>query len=196
MKLLPRTDRAVHRYLRLIPLVAVLAACNDNIGPTYWDPTPLTVTLYSASRTDYTGFVSAVDLAAPVVSTVSIEAPGATNNWDFVLADHQGGLALIPAGSFEGVRSRAGIAVIEGVDFTDIREAPRDTARYSAAPVPLRTGGVVYVARSRRAPCGFTNAHRYAKMLPVEVDVERGIARLAITRNPFCDNRALVPPDE
>jgi hypothetical protein len=195
MKLLPQSGRSVHRYFRLLPLVALLAACGDNLGPSFWDATPVTVTLYSASRADYLGFASAVDLASPTVATVSIEAPGATYNWDFVLAHDQGGLALVPAGAMAGIQSRARIAVLEGVDFIDVTEAPRDTALYSAAPVPLRTG-VVYVVRSRRAPCGYTNAHRYARILPVEIDQERGIARLAIVRNPFCDDRALIPPAE
>jgi hypothetical protein len=85
------------------------------------------------------------------------------------------------------------MAVLEGRDFLELREAPRDTALYTAGPVPLRTG-VVYVVRSRRAQCGFSTGQRYAKMMAAEVDVERGTAQLAIVRNPFCDDRALVPP--
>lgn len=195
MKPPPRTGRAVYRHLRLIPLVAVLAACNDGFGPQFWDPTPVNVTLYSASRPDYTGFVSAVDLASSPVTAIAIEAPGATNAWDFLLALEQGALSLVPAGTMPGINSRAGIAVLEGVDFIDVVEAPRDTALYSTAPVLLRPG-VVYVVRSRRTACGYSSAHRYAKMLPVEIDEERGIARLAIVRNPYCDNRALVPPEQ
>jgi hypothetical protein len=76
-----------------------------------------------------------------------------------------------------------------------VTEAPRDTAAYSQSPVQLRTD-VVYVLRSRRAPCGFTSGHRYAKMQPIELDHARGIYRFAVVRNPYCDDRALVPPQD
>jgi hypothetical protein len=195
MSLNLHSGRAVHRLLRLIPLLALVAACDDPYGPRFWSGVPETLTLYSVTRVEYTGMVSAVDLAVDPVGAVPIEAPGATGNWDFMLADRQDGpgLVMVPAVEIAGFTSRARIAVLRGVNFLDVVEAPRDTAAYSAAPVPLEEG-VVYVVRSRRATCGFTSGHRYAKMLPVEIDAERGVARLAIVRNPYCDDRALIPP--
>jgi hypothetical protein len=195
MKSHPHPGRSVHKLLRLIPLVALLAACDDPFGPRFWSPAAETVALFSISRTEYTGMVSAVDLVADPVRAVPIEAPGATGNWDFALADPAtgSGLVLVPAGELTGVDARSRIAVLRGVNFLDVAEAPRDTMAYSAGPVALEAG-VVYVVRSRRGPCGFTTGHRYAKMLPVEIDVARGIARLAIIRNPYCDDRSLIPP--
>jgi hypothetical protein len=187
--------RAVNRQLRLVAVAAVVvvAACDDPFGPQPWNPTPETLTLYSASRAEYTGLVSALDLASDPVSVVAIEAPGATGQWDVVLVDGPGGLALAPVGLFSAGTSRAAIAVIENRAFIDVDEAPRDEAAYSQEPVPLRAN-VVYVIRSRRSSCGFTTGVRYAKMQPVEIDQERGIYRFAVVRNPFCDDRALVPP--
>jgi hypothetical protein len=176
-------------------LALTVTACEDPYGPQLWNPAPMTVTVYSASRTEYTGLVSAFDLAAEPVMPISIEAPGATGNWDFVLVDQQNGLALLAGGALEGLTSRARIAVLPNTSFLDLREAPRDTALYSAGPVPLQQGAV-YVMRSRRTSCGYTSGHRYAKMQPLEIDVARGIARMAIVRNPYCDDRSLVPPEQ
>ncbi|HSJ24995.1 MAG TPA: hypothetical protein VK929_10025 [Longimicrobiales bacterium] len=185
----------MHRLLRYIPLAAVLvlAACDDPFGPQPWNPNPVEITLYSASRPAYIGLVSALDLATDPVGTIAIEAPGATGQWDVVLVDGPGGLSLAPASSFEGLSSMAAIATLEGQAFIDVEEAPRESAAYSTEPVLLRTD-VIYIIRSRRAPCGFTTGPRYAKVQPIEIDEEQGIFRFAILRNPFCDDRALVPP--
>ncbi|CAN5836057.1 hypothetical protein BH23GEM9_BH23GEM9_02900 [soil metagenome] len=189
------TGMELNRFKRLLPLLALIAvACSDPFGPQFWNPAPWPVTMYSASRTEYVGLGSAVDFTQDPVSTISIEAPGATGNWDVVLVDQPGGgLALLSAQVLSGFTSRARIAVIEDRAFLDVREAPRDTAAYSVGPVALRTG-VVYVIRTRRGSCGFTTGHRYAKMQPIEIDTARGIFRAVVVRNPFCDDRALVPP--
>jgi hypothetical protein len=187
--------RAVHRLLRIIPLVVLVAACDDPYGPRFWNAVPVEVPVYSVSRLEYTGLPSAIDLVMDPVRSLPIEIPGATGNWDFLLADRQGGegLVLVPAAELDN-QSRSRIAVLRNVDFLDVREAPRDTALYSAGAVPLEEG-VVYVFRSRRSPCGFTTGFRYAKALPVNVDVVNGTAVLAIVRNPYCDDRSFVPPD-
>jgi hypothetical protein len=190
--------RSVHRLLRLLTVAAVfvLAACDDPFGPQPWNPNPVEITLYSASRPAYIGLVSALDLVAEPVSAVPIEAPGATGQWDVVLVDLPGGgLALAPADALGGAPQRVGIAVIENRSFIEITEAPRESEAYSEEPVALRAG-VVYVIRSRRGQCGFMTGHRYAKMQPIEIDAERGIYRFAVLRNPFCDDRALVPPQD
>jgi hypothetical protein len=185
------------RILRTIPLAAVftLAACSDPFGPQPWVANPVEITLYSASRADYIGLVSALDLGTDPVTAVSIEALGATGQWDMVLVERDGALALAPAGSFEGMTSRAAIATIHNQAFIDVVEAPRDTAAYTQEPVQLRTD-VIYVIRSRSVQCGFSAGHRYAKMQPIELDQARGIYRFAVVRNPYCDDRALVPPQD
>lgn len=192
------TDTAgscVNRLTRIIPLAAVFlfAACDDPFGPQPWNPEPIQVTLYSASRPAYIGLVSAVDLATEPVSSVSIEAPGATGQWDLVLVDLPGGLGLAPVAALGNPAAQAGIAVIQNQAFIDVREAPRESEAYSREPVLLRPD-VIYVVRSRRAGCGFTTGFRYAKLQPIEIDQERGIFRFAVVRNPYCDDRALVPP--
>jgi hypothetical protein len=185
--------RAVHRLLRIIPLVVLVAACDDPYGPRFWSAAPVEVKVYSVSRLEYTGLPSAIDLVGDPVRSLPIEVPGATGNWDFLLADQQGGLVLVPAAELDNV-TRSRIAVLRNVDFLDVREAPRDTALYSAGPVPLEEG-VVYILRSRRSACGFTSGYRYAKALPVNVNAANGTAVLAIVRNPYCDDRSFIPPD-
>jgi hypothetical protein len=181
---------------RYIPmLVLLLAACDDPFGPGSWIAVQDTLTMYSASRAQYVGMGSAVDAVTDPVTVLPIEVPGATGNWDFALIEQGGSLLLAPAGSFTGLEdNRSRIAVLEGQSFASVEEAPSDTARYSAAPVVARTG-VVYVLRTRKAGCGLTSGYRYAKMQAVEVDGVRGIFRFFITRNPYCDDRSLVPPD-
>jgi hypothetical protein len=190
----PLQGRSVQKLLLLIPLVALVAACSDPFGNRPWDPSPVTLALYSAARTEYVGLSSAVDLTPQTVFAVSVDAPGATGSWDFALTEVNGVLHLVPAGTFTGLASRARISVVEGIPIEDVVRAPRDTLLYTADPVPLRTD-VVYVVRSRRSSCGLTTGHRYAKMQAEAVDEDRGTARLAIVRNPYCDDRALVPSD-
>ena len=189
-------DVAVTRLKRFLPLVFVmLAACDDPFGPNVWFALQDTVTLYSASRAQYVGLGSALDAVADPVTALPIEIPGATGNWDFALIEDANGLALAPAGAFSGLEaSRARIAVIEGQRFETLEEAPSDTTRYSAAPVPVRMD-VVYVLRTRKATCSFTTGYRYAKIKPIHVDAARGTFRFVVTRNPYCDDRSLVPPE-
>lgn len=189
---------AVRRLYSWIPLVAVLtvAACDDPFGPQLWDGTPATMTLYSASRAEYVGLASALDVVSQPVTPVSIEAPGAMGNWDFVLLDGPDGLMFSSASeAFEGAPTGARIAVIRNTSFVDVTEAPADTAAYTRGAIPLETG-VVYVIRSRRSGCGFTSGVRYAKVQPIEVDPARGTFRFAVVRNPYCEVRSLVPPEE
>lgn len=177
----------------LFLLVPLLAACNDGLGPDFWDSTPDTLSLFSASRDEYVAQFSAIDLVSQPISRLPIEAPGLTGNWDFALAEEDGDLVLLPAAAIPAVNSRARIGMILNRSFDDITEAPRDTAAYSASAVPVRADAV-YVVRTRRAACGFTTGYRYAKLVPIEIDVDAGTLRFAVVRNPYCDNRSFVPP--
>lgn len=189
-------DSAVHQLKRLAPLAfLVLAACEDPFGPSFWNATPDTLQIYSASRAEYVGFVSAVDLANQPVTPVPLESPAVTGNWDFALTDGPNGLELAPASAFEGMDSRARIAELLNEDFDALEQAPRDTALYSAAPVRLRADAV-YVVRTRRASCGLSSGYRYAKLKPLAIDQAAGTFRFAVVRNPFCDDRSFVPPEE
>lgn len=183
------------RRLLFCLFVPALGACDDGLGPRFWDATPDTLLIHSASRNEYVGLASAVDVAADPVTPLPIEVPGLTSSWDFALADESGGLVLLPASVIPGIDSRARIALLQGRDFDTLEEAPRDTTLYSAIAVLVR-GDAVYVIRSRRANCGFSTGFRYAKVKPVEIDVARGTLRFAVVRNPFCDDRSFVPPDD
>src|SRR5690606_372273 len=143
-------DGFVHRLKRLIPLmVLIVAACEDPYGPALWNATPDTLLVYSASRIEYLGQGSAVDIAGqPGGTTVlPLEAPGVTGNWDFTLTDVEGGLALTPSYACEGLESRARIGVLPSRDLADVTQAPRNTTSYSADAALVRTGDV-YIVRS------------------------------------------------
>jgi hypothetical protein len=183
------------KKLLLAICVPLVAACDDGLGPQFWDATPDTVLILSSSRPEYIGLVSAVDVTASPVTPLPIEAAGVTGQWDFMLADQGDGMVLLPASVVPAIGSRARIAVLLNQNFDDVREAPRDTVDFSASAVPLRPDAV-YVVRSRLANCGFSNGYRYAKLKPVEINVPRGLFRFAIVRNPFCDDRSFVPPEE
>jgi len=180
------------RFVFVVMAAAALAACDDPLGPQPWDDRPDTVTLYSASRPDLLGQPSGFDFVN--LAPVRVEANGAAGNWDVALAG-DATLQLLPAGAFAGQTSRAGIATITNTTFEALTEAPADTAAFSAQPVTLVQNGV-YVVRSRRTECSFSTAVRYAKVQVVSLDPAAGVARLAIVRNPYCNDRSFVPPEE
>ncbi|CAN5771414.1 hypothetical protein BH23GEM10_BH23GEM10_06160 [soil metagenome] len=190
------TGRAVHRIKQFIPILAVvLGACGDSTAPAFWDATPDTLLMYSASVPEYIGFRSALDVVALPVRAVPIEASGATGQWDVALVNDGGSLALVAASAFEGLSSRSAVAVLDGAVFADVDRAPSDTSADTTQPVPLRSNAV-YIIRSRRGQCGFTSGSRYAKLHPIEIDVAAGTFRFSIVRNPYCDDRSFVPPEQ
>ncbi len=186
------------RFIRFLAIALAIAcgACDDGFGPRSWDATPDTVTLFSVSRPELAFELSAYDAFQGI--SWAIESPGATGQWDFALAEQGGQFVMAPAGSFGGIASRAGIATIGLVSLEEVREAPNDTARFASAPVPI-TVGTVYVLRTRRASCPelFGSAGiRYAKLAAIALDSAAGTFRFAVVRNPICNDRALVPPEE
>jgi hypothetical protein len=191
------TGGFVRRLKRLIPLaVLIVAACDDPFGPALWNATPDTVLIYSASRAAYIGRSSAVDITSVPVAVLPLESPSVTGNWDFALTDLDGALALVPASAFAGLESRARVGVLPDRQLDDVIQAPRDTTAFGVNAVPLREGDV-YIVRSRRSSCGgFSSGYRYAKLRPVTIDVAAGTLRFEIVRNPYCDNRSFVPPEE
>jgi hypothetical protein len=178
-----------------ILVAASLAACDDAFGPRFWDPTPDTVEIYSVSRAELFGFPSAYDIVQ--LRSVLVESPAATGQWDFLLAEENGEFLLVPAGAFGGIVSRAGIASVTADSLGGIDNAPSDSARFSTQPVVIRPGAF-YVLRTRRETCegGFGSGVRYGKMHALSVDAARGVFRFAIVRNPFCNDRSLIPPED
>jgi hypothetical protein len=188
-------DGLVHRLKRLVPLmVLMVAACNDPYGPALWDATPDTLLVYSASRAEYLGQASAVDIgfqSGP--AAFPLESPGVTGSWDFALTDIDGGLALTPASAFEGLDSRARIGVLPDRDLDDVVRAPSDTV-FKADPVLVEAGNV-YAVRSRRVSCSGVSGYLYGKLRAVAIDETAGTLRFEIVVNPYCD-RSFVPPEE
>jgi hypothetical protein len=180
----------------LMPLAALLsfAACDDGFGPQTWDATPDTTVLYSLSRPELIGRPSAYDFTTLV--RLSVESTGATGNWDAVLAEEGNTFVFVPSGNFPGIVSRAGIGTTTHTTLESLTRAPGDTAAYSRSPVPLREGAV-YVVRSRIAAClGFGSGTYYAKFQVISIDAAAGTVRFAAVRNPYCNNRDLIPEEE
>lgn len=177
-------------------LLPFLAACDDPFGPREWNATPDTAFLYSASRAELIGFVSAFDFTTVPGRPVPLEATGASQNWDVALIDFNGQLALAPSSHFLGQAERSAISEQPNTTLAAITRAPGDSASYSRGPVPLRMGSV-YVVRTRSSICesGLGSGIRYAKLQPVVIDQAAGTLRFIYVRNPYCDDRALIPPD-
>lgn len=188
----------VRRLPLILFLIApALAGCDDPFGPGPWNDQPIEVRLWSIDRTEHIGLPSAYDFFGRG-DRVAVEDPRSETGWDVVVSDVEGGLAFVPAGAFPDITSDVGIAVITGVSFDELLEAPRDASLYiTDRAVPLEEGGV-YVVRTRRAVCdGFGNiAPKYAKVTVTEIDLEEGSVVFKVVRNPYCNNRSFVPPED
>ncbi|MEN8375715.1 MAG: hypothetical protein ABFS34_09725 [Gemmatimonadota bacterium] len=172
----------------------VVAGCGDSLGPRDWDSSIDTIALFAIERPELQGLPGAYDFVS--LQLRPLEALNAGDQWDIALADAPGGgFDLLVPGAVKGFEVSTGIARVDDETFEGLLEAPSDTARYERVdPVPL-VGGTVFVVRSRTDP-RIASCERFAKMELVESDPVRGMARLRFTRNPFCGDRALVPPDE
>ena len=178
------------RFAFLFLLTPMLTACDDDLNQD-WTAVPDTVLLYSLSRPELLGKPSAYDFYDGV--PVAVENPQASGRWDLALIDLNGELALVPASAFIGVVSRAGVATVTAATLDEVQEAPRDTAAFRSEPVVIRQG-TIYVIRTRRTDCGFGSGVRYAKLEPLEVNPTAGTLRFRSVVNPYCNNRALIPP--
>jgi hypothetical protein len=181
------------RLFILLVVVVSTIACEDDLGLDEWSARPDTVTLYSLSRPDLINQPSAYDFVNHLV--VRVESPSATGTWDVALRDEGNGLALVPAGGFQGLSSRAALSVITNRTFEELREAPEDTARFTSGPVVVQAGQVLAV-RTRRAGCAFTTSVRYGKIKIIDVNPAAGTVRFAAIVNPFCNDRSLIPPND
>jgi hypothetical protein len=181
------------RFGLIAALLPVLAACDDDFVRE-WTARPDTVLLYSLSRPEYIGRASAFNFI--IGSPVVVEQLNATGNWDLALVDQGNDLALVPASAFVGLSSRAAVAEIGPGVLEDVRQAPGDTAQFRSTPVPIRLG-TIYIIRSRRDGCsdGFGSGVYYSKMEAIEIDKAAGTLRFRTISNPFCNDRALIPPN-
>ncbi len=193
------SKQALLRLTRLPLLAAAVftAACDDPFANPAWSDVPDTVTVFSAYRPEYAGMPSAINLTGNFLSLVAIEDLGAATEWDFMLGDAAGALLWIPSSVVPGQEdSRSSIAAMDASSLDEVTRAPEPTAdRYTKEPVALEEGAV-YVLRSRRSSTCYVRGSNYAKMKVIALDFALGTAELEIVRNPYCDNRDLVPPDE
>ena len=176
----------------LLFVVFAAAGCEDPFEFD-WDARPDTARIYSLALPE-TNLPSAFSffLRIPIV----VESPGSTGQWDIALDNEGGGLVLLPPRAL-GINSRARIAPLPGVSFSDVLEAPPDTAAYvSDRGVPL-TAGTVYVVQTGEQVGAFGSRCVYfAKLQPVEIDVAGGAFSFLFDGNPICNDPRLVPPDD
>jgi hypothetical protein len=166
-------------------------ACDDELGLDDWTATPDTVTIYSLSRPELFNQPSAYDFVNH--AALRVESPAAEGDWDMLLRDENGQLALVSAAAFQGLNSRAALTPVTNASFDELAEAPDDDDAYTDGPFIVQPGQV-YAVRTRRA--GFCNLVRFAKMRVLDVDQEAGSIRFVAITNPFCADRELIPPED
>jgi hypothetical protein len=80
-----------------------------------------------------------------------------------------------------------------GATLDDVTNAPGDTAFYRREAVAVVPGGV-YAVRTRTTSCyPYGSGVMYGKFEVLSVDEVLGAVQLAAVRNPYCNNRSLVP---
>lgn len=187
------------RTRRLLPAAAAalvalvgLSACEDDpFGLGNWTANPDSLLLYSLDRPEL-NLPSAANLYQK--TTRRVEAPGASGDWDIALDTQDGGLVFLPSLAF-GIPGDARIATFPGMDFDDLREAPGDTAVYTAEAVPVDLN-TTYVVRTNEYRGSFGSlCSYYAKLQPYEIDMGTQTVRFIVDSNPVCNQLALVPPN-
>ncbi len=183
--------QTLHTVVILIVALGT-AACGDDPFALRWTENPEEVTIQSLDRP---GPQVRAGFNLFERTPVRIEAPQTGGRWDFALEREGETLRLLPPRTMGIQDSSAGISPMEGAQWDDIREAPRDTTAYTFdEPVPVRDG-TIYVGRTHEQAGSFgRRCIYYGKLEPVVVDVERGALTFRFDVNPDCNNRSLVPP--
>jgi len=174
-----------------LAVALAVAGCGDDPFQINWEENPQETVLFALDREELNR-PSGFNMLER--RSVIVEAPAAEGRWDFAVDRQDGGFVLLPP-NLLGVQSRAGIASIPGVEWDDVREAPRDTLAFNMdAPVPTEPG-TIYVVRTHQQmdlfgrQCVF-----YGKLEPIEMDVDQGVFRFRHDTNPRCNDRSLVAP--
>jgi len=197
----PRRSWLAPRPARPVRAAGVLAAafaagalgCGDDPFRIDWVASPDTVLLYSLARPEL-NLPSAFNFNER--SVVQVESPGATGRWDVALDTRDGELVFLPPGAL-GINSRARITALPGLDFDEVREAPRDTTLYASREPLSVSAGVVYVVQTEQTVGSFgQRCVYYAKLEPTVIDVEGGTLEFMFDSNPVCNDSRLVPPDD
>ena len=178
--------------LPLLALTVIATACDDNAFEVDWTPFPDTTVLYSLARPELNR-PSAFNMEQR--STIRIEVPGATGQWDFAVDTRANQIVLLPPGAL-GVTSRARITALPGQKFAQVKEAPQDTALYSATlPLPAQLNTTYVVRTDLRSTQFGGQCTYYGKLEPLGIDVAGGSLEFVFDVSPVCNDRRLVPPD-
>lgn len=169
-----------------------LSACGHDPFAIEWEISPDTVELYSIARPEI-GLPNGFNFYNGL--KVTIEAASSTGRWDIALGTKDGGLVLLPPGAL-GVTGAGKVAALQGVTFDGLTEAPADTTVYEGfKAVPVRMG-TVYAIRTNQTVGSFgTFCVYYAKLAPLDIDVEAGKLRFVFDASPVCNDRSLIPKD-
>lgn len=148
--------------------------------------------LFSLGRLDLVRYPAAFDFFSQ--APIMVEHQFATGNWDMVLMETDGEFAIAPPGVFPPLSfMRAGVEVVEGRSFEEVKRASNDESAYiKNALVPLRENSV-YIIRTRRSDLGCVF---YAKLEPVEINAEVGSVRFDYLLNPNCGDRSLTTAED
>ena len=169
-----------------------LGACSDNPFEIQWSAAPDTVLLYSLARPEL-NLPSAININRRIL--VRVEAPDASGSWDLAVDSDGDSFFFLPPGAL-GVVSRAGITKIGPVDFLEVTVAPRDTIVYSVRTPLLAELGNVYVVRTGESRGAFgLRCVYFAKLEPIDIDVEGGTIDFVYDSNPVCNDLSLIPPN-
>lgn len=170
--------------------------CSEDFGPSEWTADPDTVDLFSLSRGEYQGLPSAFDmLTGRHGQRVNVEVPGASGSWDFALIEADGQLKLMPAGVLPDLDNGAGISLLPGETFESVTKVPGDRSLYQESTAVALEAGQVYALRSRSYfAFGGQGCSLYGKLSPISIDLESGVLRFEVVRNPNCNDRSMVPP--
>ena len=181
-------------------LLLGLAACDDPNSGIY-DPLMRQDTVSLAAPAVAPEIPSALDVAyasSPVRGRYP-ELAADAESWDVAIRRSGGELHFAPAGLFQFQNPVGGAttaAVTEPIERTidELRQAPSESAFRGDSMVAIRRG-FVYVVRSRATGASFGGCQNYAKVEPLEVDVEAGTVRLRVVGNARCNDRRLVEED-
>jgi hypothetical protein len=178
----------------LLPLLAPVTACDDDLYKVNWTERPDTANIFSMARPEL-NLLSAFDFISRI--PVKIESATATGHWDMVLDTQDGTLVLLPPEAIGVPDSKARIIPMGDVAFEDVLRAPSDTTKYIGdEPVPVQIGHV-YVIRTRQQSGGYgQHCVYYGKFEPLEQDVTSGTLTFLFDVSPVCNSRKLYPPKD
>ncbi len=176
----------------ILPLLASVMACDDDLFKINWVENPDTVYLYSLARPEL-NLLSAFDFISRV--PVRIESPNSTGKWDMVLDTQGGDLVLLPPGAIGVSDSKARIVPMGDMEFDEVRRAPSDTTLYIGdEPVPVEIGHIYVIRTRQQAGLYGQRCVYYGKFEALEMDPVAGTFTFMFDVSPVCNDRKLYPP--